>query len=156
MDNTPKANSHKVSSSIPQCVGGDRHNAFRALLRGKARGILQSFIREGGEVEAGLVRVAEPRTAGHCQHLSIRANHVLEVQQTGIQLLIYLNLTVLYVVYVYLFIINKVDIRLPAPASWLWTVWQVVTPDIVFWYQTSHRSQGPRRSSAARRSGGGD
>lgn len=31
-------------ASVPQCVGGDGHYAFWALLGGKARGILQSLI----------------------------------------------------------------------------------------------------------------
>lgn len=58
--------------SIPQCVGGNGHYAFRALFGGKARGILQSFIRQRGQMEARLVRVTEPGATGHCQHLLVR------------------------------------------------------------------------------------
>ena len=53
----------------PQRVGCNGHNALRALLRGEARCVLEQFIREGSEVEAGLVPVAEPRTTRHRKDL---------------------------------------------------------------------------------------
>lgn len=53
----------------PQRVGGDGHDAFRTLLRGKAGGVLQSFVGEGSQVKARLVGVTEPGAAGHGQNL---------------------------------------------------------------------------------------
>lgn len=57
-------------NGLPQRVGGNGHDAFRALLRGEAGGVLQSFVGQGSQVEAGLVGVAEPGAAGHGQNLS--------------------------------------------------------------------------------------
>lgn len=57
-------------NGLPQRVGGNGHDAFRALLRGKAGGVLQSFVGQRGKVETGLVGVAEPGAAGHGQNLS--------------------------------------------------------------------------------------
>lgn len=54
---------------VPQSVGGDGHDAFGTLLRGKPRGVLQGLVRQGRQMEARLVRVAEPGAAGHGQHL---------------------------------------------------------------------------------------
>lgn len=53
----------------PQGVGGDGHDALGALLRGEARGVLQRLVGKGRQVEAGLVRVAQPGPAGHGQDL---------------------------------------------------------------------------------------
>lgn len=61
-----------IDIEVPQGVGGNGHDAFRALLRGKARGVLQGLVRERRQVEARLVRVAEPGAAGHGQHLKQR------------------------------------------------------------------------------------
>lgn len=54
---------------VPQSVGGDGHDAFGTLLRGKPRGVLQGLVRQRRQMEARLVRVAEPGAAGHGQHL---------------------------------------------------------------------------------------
>lgn len=53
----------------PQGIGGDGHNALRALFRGEARGKFQGLIRQGSEMETRLVRIAQPRAAWHGQHL---------------------------------------------------------------------------------------
>lgn len=154
-----------VSVSIPQCVGGNGHYAFRALLGGKARGILQSLIWQRGQMEARLVRVAEPGATGHCQYLSVRRDRQFLIHVMVIWSLKWQNIT-----YPYRFKLNQFGdilayflcvlilckrsshIRLPVPASWLWRVWQVVTQGSVFWYLTSHPSLGPAQSSAAHRS----
>ena len=52
-----------------QRVGCNGHDALRALLGGEAGCVLEQFIREGSEVEAGLVPVAEPRTTRHRKDL---------------------------------------------------------------------------------------
>lgn len=58
--------------SVPQGVRGNGHYALGALLGGEARGVLQGLVRQRGQMEARLVRVAEPGAAGHCQHLAVR------------------------------------------------------------------------------------
>lgn len=57
---------------IPQSVGGNSHDAFGALLWGKARRILQGLVRQRGQMEARLVWVAEPGATRHGQHLAVR------------------------------------------------------------------------------------
>lgn len=66
---------HVFRAAVPQCVGGDGHNAFWALFRSKARGVLQRLIGQGGQMEAGLVWIAEPGAAGHGQHLKAKKIH---------------------------------------------------------------------------------
>lgn len=63
----------------PQCVGCNGYDALRALLGGEAGCILEQFVREGSEVEAGLVPVAEPRTTGHRKDLMEREKMTMRV-----------------------------------------------------------------------------
>lgn len=58
----------------PQGIGGDGHNALRTLFRGKARCKFQGLIRQGGEMETRLVRIAQPWAAWHGQHLREEKN----------------------------------------------------------------------------------
>lgn len=59
-----------LTQHLPQRVGGNGHDAFGALLRGKARGILQGFVGQRSQVKARLVGVTEPGATGHGQNLS--------------------------------------------------------------------------------------
>ena len=56
----PASHGASVVGLSPQGIGGDGHNALRALFRGEARGKLQGLIRQGREMETRLVRIAQP------------------------------------------------------------------------------------------------
>lgn len=65
----PASHGASAVGPSPQGIGGDGHNALRALLRGEARGKLQGLVRQGREMETRLVGIAQPWAAWHGQHL---------------------------------------------------------------------------------------
>lgn len=67
---------------LPQRVGGNGHDAFWALLRGKAGGVLQSFVGQRSQVKARLVGVTEPGATGHGQNLSEQEESVMLTNQS--------------------------------------------------------------------------
>lgn len=70
---------HSWASTVglsPQGIGGDGHNALWTLFRGKARCKFQGLIRQRGEMETRLVRIAQPWAAWHGQHLREEKKHL--------------------------------------------------------------------------------
>ena len=76
-----------LTGTVPESVGGDGHDALRALLGREPGRVLERLVRQRRQVEAVLVRVAQPRPTRHRQHLKHILACRLALRRQGVRFL---------------------------------------------------------------------